>query len=61
MRPYLEAPPLNGYESYDRETMTRKRMLCFILAVSALTCAMAADRSAGIKASAAALHTSQDA
>ena len=33
--------------------MTRKRILCFVLAVSALTCAMATDSSAGIKAGAA--------
>ena len=53
MRPCLEDAPVNGYESYDRETMTRKRILCFVLAICALTCAMAAVSRASIKAGAA--------
>ena len=44
---------MNGYEGCERERMTRKRILCFVLAVSALACAMAADSRAGIKAGAA--------
>jgi len=44
---------VNGSENCERERMTCKRILCFVLAVSVLTCAMAAQSSAGIKAGAA--------
>ena len=53
IRPCPEDTPVNGSDSHDRETMTRKRMLCFVVVVSALTFAMAADSRAGIKAGAA--------